>query len=218
MFDPPPGFDDLLGDCEKPTGYQPLAVDGVGAVLACKPRPDALGDLAMSNNPQAKPEQRSHHGSIFVQNQLADGEYARLLAAMMDDELPADTIQQVGQALATWGTARPYRAVISLSLMAAKNWRAIRYRLLDKGITDPMALPSIHPILDLTEQAVLESIQSDNADADKMERQQLTDLLYRPDPPRIPGPRGKAPPPAPDGFDDAETFNSFASFAAAAAR
>lgn len=209
LFDPPPGFDDLLGDCDAAAGFHPLEVDGVGTVLARKPLPNALGDLAMSQNPTITPELRSYHASRFTQNHLAEGEYTRLLTGMLDDDLPAGSTDTVSQALATWGTARSYNAVIILSFMAAKNWRAIRYRLLDKGITDPMAIPSIHPILDETEQAVLESYSSDNPDRDKTDRDQFQTLLYKPDP-RAPGGGSAAGAVLFDAKESSASFNSLA--------
>lgn len=115
------------------------------------------------------------------------------------------------------GHSAPYGAVLGLTLGAAHNWRALRYKIQTYGIADPMSLPSLHSLLDHFEQLVLESFDHD--DKGKAERDEFISRLYRPDPPVLvskAGADGKAlAPPAPDGFSAAETRSSFASFAAA---
>jgi len=117
------------------------------------------------------------------------------------------------------GHCAPYGAVLSLTLMAAHNWRALRYKLQTYGIADPMALPSLHSVLDHMEVLALESFQSDNPQRDKVDRDQFVTRLYRPDPPLTATAAVKGvkalPPPPPDGFDAAETRKSFAAFARA---
>lgn len=211
LFDPPAGFDDLLGDCAPRGGFEPMVVDGVGEVLMRRPGPHALGDLAMGNNPKTTPQLRSQHSNRFVQQHLADGELERILTGMVDGALPPDSVFLVGKALATWGTARPYRAVVTLAVVAGQHWRAVRALLLEKGVGDPMGLPSMHPILDVAEQAVLDSFHSDDAQQDRLQRDQFTSGLYKPDQPVVVKGRRVV---VPDGFDDEDTSASFDAWAA----
>lgn len=114
------------------------------------------------------------------------------------------------------GHGAPYGAVLSLTLGAAYNWRALRYKIQTCGIPDPMTLPSLHSLLDHFEQLALESFDHD--DAGKRKHDDYVSGLYRPDPPltAVPPVKGvKVKRPAPEGFDSAETFKSFAAFAAA---
>jgi len=48
--------------------------------------------------------------------------------------------------------------------MTAWHWRSLRAKLLKSGIGDPMGLPSMHALFDLTEEALCESIAA-NADS-----------------------------------------------------
>ena len=110
MYDPPPGFDDMIGDAEltPPDGpFTPLDVPEVGEVIARRPMPNAVPALAMSTNAKIDALARQNYLTLFVQNHLDTGEYERLLAAMMEGDLPADTIGRVARTIATWGTARP---------------------------------------------------------------------------------------------------------------
>lgn len=109
-------------------------------------------------------------------------------------------------------------------MVAARNWRAIRFKLLSFGIDNPLALPSYHPILDTAEQVYLENIASDNADADAAERERFMDMLYRPvlgatihgtvEHDEADGkPLGWRPPPPGFEDDDDDGFDSFAAVA-----
>lgn len=67
--------------------------------------------------------------------------------------------------------------------MAAHNWRTIRQRYTDKGLGDPMALPSMHHVLDTAESMALE--QATSGAKTKMEAESgvrsVYANLYRPD-------------------------------------
>lgn len=114
MYDPPPGYDDLMFDAggdAPPVDpvYRELDVPGVGIVLARPPLPNAAGALAMAARANITAMAQVDYLGLFVRNHLAPGEVARLLFGQMDGRFPADTIQQVAKAVSTWGTARPTR-------------------------------------------------------------------------------------------------------------
>lgn len=113
------------------------------------------------------------------------------------------------------GHCPPYVAVITLSVMTAHHWRAIRLKLLLAGISDPMALPSMHSLLDSTEGAILEAISAEAAKDSEMKRSLFLDKLYSPhnDPHAINDEGYVA---KPNGFEDDDVEASFAAFAAAA--
>lgn len=186
MWEPPPGIPDMLGDAELVapwTGdYTALKVPDVGTVLARRPRPDAVPHLAMSVNPDADSVTQQHYATLFVRNHIDPGDHERILAAMVDDAMPDNTIGLLARALATWGTARPYLAVMTLAYAAGTHWRVLRTRMRGDGIPNPMAtLPSMHDLIDEAETLWLESTQTGNATKDKHERDQLFDKLYAPD-------------------------------------
>lgn len=101
----------MLGDADlaiiRDAPYRPLEVPEVGTVLARPPMPRSTAALAMSANAKIDATARKEYLTLFVRNHLADGEYDRLLIAMMNDEAPADTIGRVAREISTWGTARP---------------------------------------------------------------------------------------------------------------
>lgn len=225
MSDLPSGFADMLGDAELAPPAAPLAeleVRGVGPVSARRPMPAAAALLAMSaksaepkaDEPAEEFEQRElleqqGYVSRFIGEHLAGGEYERVLMAMMDGELPSDTLTRITSAIATWGTARPFGAVLSLSLMAATHWRAVRTRIRSYGIADPMRLPSMHDVLDEAEKIWLEQLHTGDEAKDKMVRGQLFDKLYAPDPDdtEVSG-GGKRPPSWFDPTQVEATFNA----------
>lgn len=214
MFDPPAGFDDMLGDAEHAphnTRYTALTVNHVGIVVARKPAPAAIPLLATTVRDDIPDPARSAAAAQFVQTHLADGEWERLTMAMIDDQAPDNTIQNVSTAIATWGTARPHQAVVVLALQTAYLWRAIRVRLLDAGIPNPMTLPSMHPILDLTEKLMVESMTGKTAEE---QQTRFFDRLYGPPPTPIRASKGRkiVPPP---GFSEAEMAASWQSWTAA---
>ncbi|WP_243858113.1 hypothetical protein [Mycobacterium sp. DL440] len=187
MWEPPPSFGDMLGDAELAApwagDYTPLAVPEVGTVLARRPRPDAIPHLALSVNPATDPQAQQHHATLFVRNHIAPDDHERILAAMMDETMPDNTIGLLARALATWGTERPYVAVMTLAYAAADHWRALRTRLRGDGHPNPMTtLTSMHDILDEAEKLWLESLQTGNEDRDQHEQTKLFDKLYGPEP------------------------------------
>lgn len=186
MWEPPKGFEDMLGDAELISPYTgpfvTLTVADVGPVLARRPRPDAVPHLAMSVNPDAEPEVQQHYATLFVRNHIDPADHERILAAMVDDSLPDTTIGQLARALATWGTARPYVAVMTLAYMAATHWRTLRTRMRGDGIANPMALlASMHDIVDEAEKLWLESTHTGDDAKDKHEQSKVFDQLYAPD-------------------------------------
>ena len=78
---------------------------------ARKPLPNAIPVLAGAANSKVSPAARVGSLTIFIQNHLADGEAAELLARMMDpdEDLPEDAMLRVSRAIATEGSARPTR-------------------------------------------------------------------------------------------------------------
>lgn len=211
MFDPPPGYDDMLGDAETSAyseRYEPLVVPDVGVVTARRPRPNAVAALAMSASPTLPDSTRTDYLVLFVRNHLHPDELERVYVAMMIGDAPSNSIDRIARAIATWGTARPYIAVITLAVMTAHHWRTIRLKLVQSGVHDPMALPTMHIILDTTEGAVLEAMSGDRDS--EMKRTLFLDKLYSPlaDP--------AAPSDAPRGFTDDDTEDAFDAFAAAA--
>ncbi|MEU9805416.1 hypothetical protein [Mycobacterium sp. NPDC050853] len=110
MYDPPDSFDDILGDADlvSSTGpFMPLDVPGVGIVRARRPMPNAVPALAMSSNAKLDAVAKQGYLTLFIQNHVDDGEHERILAKMMTEDLPADSIGKIARAIATWGTARP---------------------------------------------------------------------------------------------------------------
>jgi hypothetical protein len=110
MFDPPPGYDDLLGDAETaPSGsrFYDLDVPSVGVIQARRPLPNAVAALAMAANAQIDVESRTDYLVLFVRNHLGEGELERIYHDMITGDTPADSIERIARAVATWGTARP---------------------------------------------------------------------------------------------------------------
>lgn len=111
MREPPPGYDDILGDADgvpdPPGPYHSIEVEGVGPVRARKPMPNAVPNLAHSVAAHIDNQARADHLTRFVRNHLEYGEADRLLQGMIMGDLPAETYSLVGQAIATWGTGRP---------------------------------------------------------------------------------------------------------------
>ena len=110
MFDPPDGFDDMLGDAETATyssKFNELEVEGVGTVRARRPLPNAVPCLAMAANAQIDISPRMDYVVLFVRNHLDEGELERIYFEMITGEAPADSIERIARAVATWGTARP---------------------------------------------------------------------------------------------------------------
>lgn len=195
----------MLGDAQllgpHAGDYAVLTVPDIGPVRALRPRPGAVANLAMMVNPDiavtddeirtaggdpdsAKASKQQHHSSLFVRDHLHGEDHERILTDMVtDDDTPDNPLGTIVRALATWGTARPYIAVMSLALVAATHWRVLRTRMRSDGIPNPMAaLASMHDVLDEAEKLWLESIHTGNEDQDKQAQSKLFDRLYAPEP------------------------------------
>lgn len=211
MFDPPPGYEDMIGDAETAPpsdSYEPLAVPDVGVVTARRPMPSAVATLAMAANSGLTDSERSDYLFRFVRDHLHPDALERVYVAMMTDEAPSNSVDLIARAVTTWGTARPYLAVATLAVLTAHHWRTIRLKLVQSGVHNPMALPTMHILLDATEAAVLEAMSGDR-DSD-MKRTMFIDRLYSP----LADPTTSSQ--QPRGFTDDDTEDAFDAFAAAA--
>jgi hypothetical protein len=215
VFDPPPGFDDLLADaetCGARGELSTLHIEDFGDIQARRPTPRSAAALAMSVNRKALPETRGSYQQLFVADHLADTRFVELLVDMLEGRAPDDALFLLCRGIATWGTSRPYTAVITLAAITAHHWRTVRNHLITHGVSDPMGLPSLHALLDVTESMVIDSIQEAKPEATKRKRQEFYDRLYAPE--KLPTRTAKPLPTArPDGFDDEEVEASFDSFA-----
>ena len=213
-MEPPEGFDDLLGDADDapPLGpFVTLDVPGVGPVKARKPRPRSLAVLAAAYNTKLKDADRNAHLTRFLTDHIQDADYERLLADMMWDRAPDDTIDRTLRALTTWGTARPYKAVLSLTLTAGSGWRTIRSQITG----DPMLMPSMHHVLDEVEKIVVQSQQTGDAEKDERAHNAFMARLYAPE---IPVARGEVAAPSWWPSDGGAAANARAARALTAAR
>ncbi len=110
MYDPPPGYDDLAGDSDTAPSsdhFDALDVEGVGWVTARRPMPNSIHTLSMAANSAIEPESRVDYIVLFVRNHLGEGELERIYHDMITGSAPADSIERIARAVATWGTARP---------------------------------------------------------------------------------------------------------------
>jgi len=184
MLKVPPGYDDLLGDAAAAPirgELHKLDVEGVAALLARRPQPRSTAALAAATQRGSPPAEKVKHLHTFVCDHLEPGGFDALLIGMSLDELPADTFGLVTRALVTWGTARPYTAAATLASMTGHHWRTVRAHLINHGIADPMGLPSMHALLDITETMVIEAIQEDKPEKTRLKREQFYNQLYVPD-------------------------------------
>lgn len=212
MFGPPKGYDDLIGDADAapPLGEPAeLEVKGVGVVWARRPAPRSAATLAAITRPGISTQARIGLMGRFVNEHLGDEQFDELLDAMMDGDLPDDTMGRVSRALCRWGTARPYAAVTNLTAITGQHWRIIRQHLLANGVVDPMLLPSLHALLDVTEQMVIESMQGRSEADARMKRDSFYNQLYRPDPDPADEVNGEEYQPVPEGFEDGEDDAAF---------
>lgn len=188
---------------------EPLEVPRLGTFQAREPRPRSVAVLAMTQNNDLTDAERAGYISLFVAQHLADGEYERVVNGMMDGDFPdIGTVSKLMMAIATWGTARPYLAIVNLAVTCAQSWRRIRPRIVNNGIPDPMELTSMGVLLDMTEEIILECMVTGNATKDEMTRDGFYNRLYAPI--VIEG-ETVGPPP---GWSDEETDDSFDAFAA----
>lgn len=214
LHPPPPGYIDLLSDAEdiQPTGtYRPLDIPGIGTLQARKPGPSSVASLALSASPSHPGLERTDHLIQFVSMHLTPDSLEQLYLDMMLSKAPAEGVETVARAIATWGTARPYVAVVTLAVMTGHHWRTLRQKLLAGGIADPMTLPSMHVLLDHTEAVVTEAL-SHGEDA-KAELDSFNRSLYGPTPDAL---RLNGPDYVPAGFSDEDVEASFDAFARAA--
>jgi hypothetical protein len=110
MYDPPPGYSDMEGDADTALyseRFDDLEVEGVGVVSARRPMPNAVPALAAAANAQLEAQIRMDYVVLFVRNHLAEGELERIYHNMITGDTPADSIERIARAVATWGTARP---------------------------------------------------------------------------------------------------------------
>lgn len=90
-----------------------------------------------------------------------------------DDDL--DVLDLVAELLRV-GTARPWRTTVGLCRSTVTQWSAIRGRLIEKGIPDPLrSLRSLTALLDVVETMILDGAKDDK------EREKLLRDLYRTD-------------------------------------
>jgi len=227
MWEPPPGFKDLLGDADRWTpsvddAFEELEVPIVGVIHARRPRPVSVAKLSMVNNRKVKPEDQKRYFDSFVIDHIGQDEFERIALELMmsTTNYEVDALQRIARAVATWGTARPYAAVVTLSLYTGHNWRAVRSKLLLSGIVDPMGLPSLHSILDVTEDIVVSALSraGDKKEGPPSEGElaikRFYDAIYRPDPEdHFEEEDEDDEPVVPIGFDDPDsiedTFDSF---------
>jgi hypothetical protein len=187
----PPGNDDFLADAAAipvEGGYELLAVPGVGTISARRPRPRSAAALAQTGNGSVSDADRVEHMHLFLAEHVEPDDYESLLLRMIDGDLGTTTIMRVMKGVATWGTARPYPAVINLVVITAHHWRSMRAKLAQTGIADPLrTMTSMHALLDYTEQITLESLAKSGTGpnaADKSQRavDDFMFKLYAPDP------------------------------------
>jgi len=102
--------------------------------------------------------------------------------------------------------------------MTAFNWRTLRPHLLNAGVSDPMALPSMHSLLDVMEQIIVESRVNSAKDSSEAKRNvaEFYDSLYKPDR-TLPEVAAAIPAAQPAPFTEEESAASAAQFAAFAA-
>lgn len=115
MYDPPPGYLDLIADAaehfrkvQRGEGpMHPLEVEGVGTIQARSPIPGSCAALGASGRSKASDGEKMGYLNLFVQNHIGKEQYEDLLCRMLTDEAPADSVQRIVEAIITKGTARP---------------------------------------------------------------------------------------------------------------
>lgn len=214
----PPGYDDFLDDARAILAsgdYEILEIPRVGLVTARRPCPRSAAALAQASNGKITNMERVDYLHMFVGEHLPAEEVESILARMIDGDLDQNAVQRVVQAVATWGTARPYTAVINLVVITAFHWRSMRAKLAQTGIADPLrTMTSMHALLDFTEQITLESLAKSGEGQNAQEKSQraVDDFmftLYAPDPNAL-DEDGRVPVPA--GFDQDAMESNFDAF------
>lgn len=215
----PPGYDDFLADADavEMTGrYEILEVPRVGKIAARRPTPRSAAALAQATNSKVKAHDRLGYFNLFIGDHVPPEQVESILLRMITDEIEQDAMQRVSRAVATWGTARPFSAVINLVVITAFHWRSMRAKLAQTGIADPLRrMTSMHALLDFSEQITLESLaKSGEGQNAAMQAQANIDnfmfKLYAPDPNEVTE-DGRVPVPA--GFDEEAMEDNFDAFA-----
>lgn len=143
--------------------------------------PRSAAALASASRPRTGRQDRLAALQTFVADHLVSPDLDDLYTHMMSERLPEDTLGRVARAVATCGTARPYVAVSTLAAITAQHWRTIRAHLINHGIINPMNLPSLHALLDVTEHMAVEAIQEKTPAETKRKRDKFYDQLYGPE-------------------------------------
>lgn len=158
-YEPPSGEDDLESDS---TGDRWREVTAAGLTLRARvPSAQSLSALRKATSPTAPEAMRRDMLGVFLQTNLHPDSIEAVWRAMLAGEGSPRLLDEVMQAVATLGTARPFRAVASLTATAAVHWRLVRGRLLAAGITDPLSL-GLHALLDFVEVMVTENSTEDD--------------------------------------------------------
>ena len=153
----------------------------------------------MMTNTRVDDAERGEALIRLVRLHTRDGQYARLMYGMVNDDLPPDAVRRVARAIATYGTARPYTAVVELSGVTGHHWSRLRAKIIGFGIADPMTLPTLHALLDVTEAMVVEVLSHDKNAKRKVD--EFYDAVYAPERADLArAGSGWRPPPA--GFSD----------------
>jgi len=100
-------------------------------------------------------------------------------------------------------------------VLTAHHWRAIRLKLIQSGIADPMSLPNMHMALDMTEGAILEAFSLSQEKDSEHKKTMFLDSLYSPSADLV-GVNKDGHVPQPRGFEADEVEASFDAFAAVA--
>lgn len=136
----------------------------------------------MAARPDNEPKVQRDYLMQFISHHVAAADIDDLQDRMTDPDgnVPFDAMERIARELATMGSARPYSAVINLAHYVGHHWRTVRHKLAMAGIADPMRMPSMHPILDVMEDLVLESKISADPDETIRQRKEFIDQLYAP--------------------------------------
>lgn len=110
-YTPPASFTDALEDSQESTNtskYRDLELP-FATFKARKPMPNAVGSLGSAVNSKIEATEQNNYVGLFVQNHLDSDSFDDLIEGMMTGRYPEDAVQQVNEAIVTWGTARPTR-------------------------------------------------------------------------------------------------------------
>lgn len=111
-YKPPSGMTDCEFDAaEVPFDgpFKPLEIRGVDTLMCRKPMGNAVGNLGKAVDAKISEDDRNSYIGLFVQNHLHPDSWDQLIEGMMLGKYQANAVQEVCQAITTWGTARPTR-------------------------------------------------------------------------------------------------------------